>query len=343
MSQVQQIAGSVSDNGMSPLLEVSDLSVSFARSGALFRRPETEIKAVDRVSFEVKESEFLSFVGESGSGKSTIARCIMGLIHPTSGSIKFRGKEVSRLGGKEVLSYWREVQMIFQDPFGSLNPRDTVFQTIATPIIQLTKERNRSKIEETVTSAVQEVGLDPDYVMRRLPHQLSGGERQRVNVARALVSNPKLLIADEPVTMLDAAQRLNILSLLMDLKTRRKLTVVMITHDLASAKVTSDRTIVVYLGKIVEEGKTSAILSSPHHPYVELIASSTPKLHTKDAYDKRSTQVSIEESAMVTKGCVFRPRCKYATTICETTEPKLQDISPDHPAACHNPLNKFGE
>jgi oligopeptide/dipeptide ABC transporter ATP-binding protein len=327
---------------MSPLLEVKDLSVSFARSGAIFRRPETEIKAVDKVSFEVKESEFLSVVGESGSGKSTIARCIMGLIHPTSGSIKFRGNEVSRLKGKEFLTYWREVQMVFQDPFGSLNPRDTVFQTIATPITQLTGEKNHSKIQETVIDSIQEVGLDPEYVMHRLPHQLSGGERQRVNVARALVSNPKLLIADEPVTMLDAAQRLNVLSLLMELKTRRKLTVVMITHDLASAKVTSDRSIVIYLGKVVEEGKTSEILSAPHHPYVELIASSTPKLHTKESYDRRNSVNTIEESAKITKGCVFRPRCKYATTICETTEPKLQDISPGHPAACHNPLNKFG-
>ncbi len=342
MSQVQQIAGSVTGSGLSPLLEVKDLSVSFARSGAIFRRPEIEIKAVDKVSFEVKESEFLSIVGESGSGKSTIARCLMGLIRPTSGSIKFSGKEVSRLKGREILEYWREVQMIFQDPFGSLNPRDTVFQTIATPITQLTRERNQSKIQDMVTSAIEEVGLEPSYVIHRLPHQLSGGERQRVNVARALVSNPKLLIADEPVTMLDAAQRLNILSLLMELKSRRKLTIVMITHDLASAKVTSDRSIVIYLGKIVEEGKTSEILSAPHHPYVELIASSTPKLHSKESYDKRDSLPWIEQSAKVKQGCVFRPRCKYATTICETTEPKLQDISPDHPAACHNPLNKFG-
>jgi peptide/nickel transport system ATP-binding protein len=197
---------------------------------------------------------------------------------------------------------------------------------------------------EIVNRLLSEVGLDPEETIHKLPHQLSGGERQRVNIARALAPNPRLLIADEPITMLDASQRLNILSLLFELRAKRNLTLLLITHDLASAKIMSDRTAVMYSGKLVEIGPTSSILSRPHHPYSELILSATPRLtetlqRAEDALAAASYLSGIDEKESKSQGCVFAPRCRYATKICELSEPQLEEKSRSHLAACHNALN----
>ncbi len=323
-----------------PLLRVENLRAYFSTAHGYFSRGDSVIKAVDNVTFNVDESEFVSIVGESGSGKTTIARCVMGLTSPSAGSIKFNGMEVSGLKGRDRLDYWRSVQVIYQDPFESLNPRRNVFSTIANPMRHLAGEKNNGVIEETVIRLLKEVGLNPDKVMRRLPHQLSGGERQRVNIARALAPNPKLLIADEPITMLDAAQRFNVISLLIQLRAKRKLSILMITHDMSSARLASDRILVMYLGKLVEVGQSQSIFAKPHHPYTELILTSTPGLQTTAQLGEDQTSSAVlEESLDVTQGCIFRPRCKYATQVCASVEPELLEKSRAHLAACHNPLN----
>ncbi|MHB8567276.1 MAG: ABC transporter ATP-binding protein [Nitrososphaerales archaeon] len=313
----------------SPVLSVSDLCVTFTKKKGSFRRVNSVITAVDRVSFDLNQAEFICIAGESGSGKTTLARCLMGLAGPTSGTIKYNGKEVSALKLKE---YWRDVQMIFQDPFESLNPRHSVLSAVSNPIRFLNGEKDSREIRDKVETLLKEVGLKPDEVMYRLPHELSGGQRQRVNIARALASNPKVLIADEPITMLDAAQRLNVLLLLKELKAKRGISIVMVTHDLASALMTSDRVLVMYLGKVVEMGPTSEVLSSPLHPYVQLILASSPSMKDKEEKDDKWT----DEASRTITGCRFSPRCAYATEICGRVDPDL--IKRAHYAACHNPL-----
>ncbi|MGI0079066.1 MAG: ABC transporter ATP-binding protein [Nitrososphaerales archaeon] len=318
-------------------MQISHLSVLFKRQRGIFGKS-TTVRAVNDISFEIRESEIVSLVGESGSGKTTVARCIMRLASPTSGSIFYNGVDILSLKGRKNIDYLRDVQMIFQDPFESLNSRHDVFTTISIPLRRLAGESNHQRIAERVRQLLSEAGLNPDQVMYKLPHELSGGERQRVSIARALASDPKLLVADEPITMLDASQRLNILSLLMELKEKRNLTILIITHDLASAKAMSDRTAVIYLGNLVEIGPTESSLSKPHHPYTELILSSTPRL-TGDTQVASGTVPEIEESMTVKSGCVYFPRCKYATEICKTVEPELLEKSRSHFAACHNALN----
>jgi len=340
VSQVQLIE---SERRNRALYEVRNLDVIFKRGRGILRRKESVVHAVDDVSFDVYESELLSIVGESGSGKTTIARCLMGLAVASSGSIRFDGSEVSKLSGRKLLDYWRRVQMVFQDPFESLNPRLDVFTTLSIPLQRLSREKDKKKVSDEVSRLLWEVRLDPGEVLHKFPHQLSGGERQRVNIAKALAPNPKVLIADEPITMLDASQRLNILSLLINLKTSRNLTIILITHDLASAKIMSDRTAVMYCGKLVEIGPTENLLTRPHHPYSELILSATPRLTRREARSREmgmsSILAGIEESQSVETGCVFAPRCKYKTAICAESEPALLAKSSSHLAACHNALN----
>lgn len=325
-------------------MEVSNLRVKFTKLLSTLRRTKSIVNAVDDVSFQLYESEVLSVVGESGSGKTTIAKCILGLVSPTSGSIKYNDTEVTTLKGGALKDYRRSVQVIYQDPFESLSPRLDVYTTLSIPIRRLTDETDEARLLERVNRLLYEVGLDPNETIHKLPHQLSGGERQRINIARALAPNPKLLVADEPITMLDASQRLNILSLLTELKTKRDFAMMLITHDLASAKIMSNRTAVMYSGKLVEIGPTHALLSRPHHPYTELILNATPRLTettlaAREALYAAGYTSGIEESQGKRAGCVFAPRCKYVTAICKETEPPLLAKSPSHFAACHNALN----
>ena len=230
--------------------------------------------------------------------------------------------------------------MVFQDPYECLNPRQTVYSMVSMPIRYLLGLKNDSEIQQMVRGLLEEVRLNPSETMNKYAHQLSGGERQRVNIAKALAPNPKILLLDEPITMLDAAQRLNVLHLLSSLKKKRNLTMLMITHDLASSKVISDRIIVMYLGKEVETGPINDVLARPYHPYVELMRESMPSLKSLEENPAEIQRVPwrrIEET--VTAGCIFRPRCKYATEVCKTVDPKLEEKSRLHLAACHNPLN----
>ena len=339
MSQVQlSEMGQESGGQRTPLLTINNLKVYFKKVTGTFVRKTTFVKAVDDVSIQMHKSEVLCLVGESGSGKTTIARCVAALQRPTSGTIMFENQNVTNLRGKNLKNYRRQVQIIFQDPFESLYSRFDVFTTIATPITELTGTHNRFELREMVSSLLTEVGLNPAEYMHRLPHQLSGGERQRISIARALAPSPKMLVADEPITMLDASQRLNILSILMQLKEKRNLSILLITHDLASARLVSDNAAVLYRGKLVELGATDVMLSTPHHPYTNLILESTPDIDAP-VKESKSPTGTIEEGEYVTRGCVFRPRCMYATSICEEEEPALLEKSTKHLAACHHPLN----
>ena len=335
MSQVQleKVSGAAE-----PILEVRDLVVTFEKSTGMVRVHKKVISAVDHVSLNIFEGEFLALVGETGSGKTTVARCLLGVTPPTSGSIRYNGVDISRFRGRKLRVYHKEVQFVFQDPFESLLSRHSILGNIAIPIRYLTGEKNPEKIREIAAGLLVEVGLKPE-IMNRYPHQLSGGERQRVNIARALASNPKILIADEPITMLDAAQRLNILSLLISLKAKRKLTLLMITHDLASAVIVSDRILVMYAGKLVESGPARALFSAPIHPYVELILASAPNIKAPlGSPDEKTTLLSVTAERS-SRGCVFEPRCKYATAICREVEPPLREVKASRHAACHNPLD----
>ena len=338
MSQVQLDDNQEALDSGSPLLKVTNLCVYFKSQSGTFRRKESTIKAVDDVSFSLRKSDVVAIVGESGSGKTTLARCILGLVKPTKGSIFFEGADLTKLKEKEMHKYRKSVQIIYQDPFESLTPRLNVHDILAMPMRELLGMKDPAEITQRVQTLLQEVGLDPLEVIYRYPHQLSGGQRQRVNIARALAPDPKLLVADEPITMLDAAQRLNILYLISELQKKRNLTVLFITHDLASARLICEKTMVMYLGKLVEEGRTKVLMSSPKHPYVELILNAMPSLTAKNPYD--NLQLSwIEDSANIKQGCVFLPRCKYKTDVCKEVMPPLTQKSADDYAACHNPIN----
>ncbi len=338
MSQVQLSSDPGGSEKRSPIIEISHLQVTFTRRLSLFGKGEAVVRAVNDLSLDVYDSEILSLVGESGSGKTTVARCLMGLTLPTSGSIKYLGAEVSKLDRKKRTEYLKSVQIIFQDPFESLYPRFDVYAALSVPLKQLRGEKNPEEVRAIISDLLRDVGLDPGDTMHKLPHQLSGGERQRVCIAKALASNPKILIADEPITMLDASHRLNILNLLLDLKEKRNLTLLLITHDLASAKYMSDRIAVLYRGKLVEIGPTDAILTRPQHPYTELILNSTPRLRRGEKTTVDYTTI-IEELGTDRRGCVFVPRCNYSTPECRNVEPLLLEKSKNHFAACHNALN----
>ncbi len=338
MSQVQLSETANGSGTSSPMLEVKNLSGTFHKEFGFLGRKSRTTKAVDNVSFQLNPNETLSIVGESGSGKTTVARCVTALNPPTSGSVKYCGTEVTKLRGRGLLNYRKEVQIVFQDPFGSLSPFQDVSTVVTTPIRRLLGLRNSSKIAEMVRSLLIEVGLEPDEVLHKLPHQLSGGERQRVNIARALASEPKILVADEPVSMLDASQRLNTLYLLKEIQSKRGIAILMITHDLATSRVMGGRTTVMYLGKMFELGPTEQVLTSPLHPYTELLIMAAPKADFAHEAAVELYGSTIEKSERLIGGCVFRSRCKYATQICSEVEPPLTPKSCDRSVACHNSL-----
>ncbi|MDA4130202.1 MAG: ABC transporter ATP-binding protein [Thaumarchaeota archaeon] len=323
---------------MDPLLQIRNLSVSFMQEAGTIVKRKWRIEAIHDLSLGIFPSESFSVVGESGSGKTTLARCIMGLTRHYSGSIIFGGKDIQKLRGKEMLDFRRDVQMVFQDPYESLNPRESVFSIISLPIRRLTKVSSQSELREKVIQLIEEVGLDPPKVAGKYPHQLSGGERQRVNIARALAPDPKLLIADEPITMLDAAQRLNILRLFIQLGLKRNLAILLITHDMPSARLVSNRAGVMFRGRLVELGTSESVFSTPHHPYAEEVKLATPRMK-RELTEVDTKEIDFDFRAEGLQGCIYRPRCGRAIELCAQAEPALEEKSQLHYAACYNPLN----
>ena len=314
------------------LLEVHHLVKHFVRKQGLFRPPSV-VKAVDDVSFTIDEGEMFGLVGESGSGKSTTGRCILRLIEPTEGSVKFEGREILHLGKRDLRALRREMQIVFQDPYSSLNPRLTVgsMLTEALTIHHLAKgQAARARVAELL----QLVGLHPDHA-RRYPHEFSGGQRQRIGVARALAVSPKLIVADEPVSALDVSIQAQIINLLRDLQRKMGLTYLFVAHDLSVVEHISNRVAVMYLGKMVELAGSDTLYQNPRHPYTLSLLSAIPVPDPERKKQRIVLKGDVPSPANPPSGCRFHPRCFMARDICSKEEPPLRPVGQGHWSACH--------
>jgi len=317
---------------VSKLLVVEDIKKYFSVSRGLLGRRYL-IKAVDGVSFTLDRGEILALVGESGSGKTTTGKLVLRLLEPDGGRILFDGLDITRIPYRSIRLLRRRMQMIFQDPYSSLNPRMSVGDAIAEPLIAhgLAGER---EAKETAMNMLEKVGLTPpEDFYRRLPSQLSGGQRQRVVIARAMILKPELVVADEPVSMIDASMRASILELLRDFQREHNMALILITHDLAIARLMANKIAVMYLGKIVEYGPAEKILKDPRHPYTAALATSTPSIFLRQK-KKIEIRGELADPKNIPKGCRFHPRCPFAREECSKIEPNLEAVG-DRLVACH--------
>lgn len=314
-----------------PLLTVRDLGVHYPVYKGLLQRVAGTVKAVDGVSFEVRAGETLGLVGESGCGKSTTARAIVRLAPITRGDVTLLGKPISRLEGAELRAARRQVQMIFQDPYASLDPRMSLRDVIAEPLIVHKTVEGKSALDDKVRSLMDDVGLDAS-MMARYPHELSGGQRQRAGIARALALGPALVIADEPVSALDVSIRAQIVNLLADLQEKKGVAYLFIAHDLAVVRHLSHDVAVMYLGKIVERAPAGVIFDDPMHPYTHLLAA--PGRHRGE---KKKSLPVVEPASPLNppSGCAFHPRCEHKMDVCEREAPPLTERATGHLVACH--------
>ena len=318
-------------------LVVKDLRKWFTRSRGFFSREKEHIKAVDGISFKIRKGEVICLAGESGCGKTTTGRLVLRLIEPTSGEVLLHGVDIHSLAKEELRRMRPEMQMIFQDPYESLDPRMDVFSILAEPLEVNQTHTGYREVSRRVHEVLEDVRLVPiEEFIHRFPHELSGGQRQRVAIARALMLKPRFIVADEPVSMLDASIRTEIMNLLKDLREEYDLTFLFITHDLAQARYIGDRLIVMYLGKIVEQGPMEEVLREPIHPYTKALISNVPipdpTLERKRILVEGETPTPIN----LPKGCRFFPRCKEAGVRCELEEPDLVQVNPEHWVACHS-------
>jgi oligopeptide/dipeptide ABC transporter ATP-binding protein len=294
------------------------------------------VKAVDDISFFVKKGEVLGLVGESGSGKTTTGRLVLKLAEPTAGTIRYKGQDISKLSAREMKPLRKEMQIVFQDPFESLDPRMLIKDIVAEPVRIQKIAKNEDEVEERVKQILREVELvPPEEFMHRFPHELSGGQRQRVAIARAFILDPDFIVADEPVSMLDVSIRAEILNLMLALVQRRGSSFLYITHDLALSRHICDRIAVMYLGKLVELGDTEAIITRPLHPYTQALIAAVP---VPDPSSKRIAQVisgEIPSPINPPSGCTFHTRCPYAHTRCVEEIPPLIEVEKDHWVSCH--------
>jgi len=278
-------------------------------------------------------------VGESGCGKTTVGRSIVRIYNPSGGSINYTKDDgsvvdIARLGHHDMHPYHKEIRMVFQDPFSSLNPRVPVKDVIAEPIV-IHKMLRSSEIEDRVAGLMSDVGLNPDY-MNRYPHEFSGGQRQRIGIARALASNPRLIVADEPVSALDVSVQAQVLNLLENLRDEKGLTFLFVAHDISVVEHISDNIAVMYVGKIVEKAETEELLYHPLHPYTEALVSAIPVINSDKSKNRIHLEGDVPNPVDAPPGCVFHPRCRYATSECSSKAPDLKEVSPGHEVACHN-------
>ena len=318
------------------ILEVKNLKMYFPVGGGfLSRKPVGYVKAVDDISFTVKRGETLGLVGESGCGKTTTGRCILQLYKPTAGSVRFDGQELTELNTKRMRAMRREMQVIFQDPYSSLNPRMTAGNIIGEPLIVHGLVKGKEEYRQKVADLLTNVGLNA-YMADRFPHEFSGGQRQRIGVARALSVSPKFIVADEPVSALDVSIQAQIINLLEDLQQQFNLTYLFIAHDLSVVRHISDRVGVMYLGHLVEMADRNEIYRNPIHPYTKALLSAVPIPDpVLDAQRERVLLTGEVPSPLnPPSGCVFHPRCPVANDSCSAHLPELREVEPDHHAAC---------
>jgi peptide/nickel transport system ATP-binding protein len=324
-----------------PLLEAVDLGKSFVIGSRWTPGGAKTVRAVDGVSLQVWRGEAFGLVGESGCGKSTLGRCLVRLYDVTAGRLLFRGTDISRFGARQLRPVRREMQMVFQDPYASLNPRRRVGDLIAEPL-RVHGRRSRADIAARVAELIGLVGLSPDQ-LERFPHEFSGGQRQRIGIARALALEPRLIVADEPVSALDVSIQAQILNLLADLQDRLGLTYVIIAHDLSVIRQVSDRTAVMYLGSIVELGPTAEVYRAPAHPYTQALISAVPVPDVDRGVRQRIVLLGDVPSPIdPPTGCRFHPRCRFATGRCRTERPTLRPVGEEREVACHFPLLAAG-
>ncbi len=319
-----------------PLLKVRGLSVHFKQGSSWFRaRP--PLRAVEDVDLELAAGETLSIVGESGSGKSTLARGILQLLKPTKGQVWLNGKELGTLAPEELRLSRKDMQLIFQDPIASLSPRRTVEQIISEPLLTHMPQLSGKERREKVAAIMASVGLLPD-MRNRYPHEFSGGQAQRIGIARALVMEPQLLVADEPVSALDVSIQAQVLNLLADIKEQRQVSMLFISHDLSVVHHISDRLLVLYLGQVMEIGDASAIYERPQHPYTKVLLSAVPRMQVSGREQRKRIYLKDDLPSPSAKmaGCPFATRCPVATSQCHTSKPKLTDFE-GRQVACHFP------
>jgi oligopeptide transport system ATP-binding protein len=316
------------------LLEVKNLKVHFPVKHGLFSRVRAHVKAVDDVSLSIKPGETLGLVGESGCGKTTLGRAIVRLLEPTSGSITLEGEDITTMNGEALRTRRRKFQMIFQDPYGSLNPRMTVSQIIGEAIDIHALADSPAAQRARISDLLRAVGLDPSHA-ERYPHEFSGGQRQRIGIARALAVEPKLIVCDEPVSALDVSVQAQIVNLLMDLQQQRGLTYLFIAHDLAVVEHISHRVMVMYLGRAVEIAEAKKLVRSPKHPYTQALLSAVPVVDPDSKRRRIMLPGDVPSPIAPPPGCTFHPRCPVKEPRCEQDVPPLREVEPGHWVSCH--------
>ena len=321
------------------LLEIKDLKKHFPIHGGFFRGVTGNVRAVDGISLQVYEGETLGIVGESGCGKSTLGRSILRLLEPTDGSVRFKGQDILKLSKSQMRTMRKEMQIVFQDPYASLNPRYTIFQTLSEPL-EVHGLADASTRKQQVHSILQRVGLDPSY-SSRFPHEFSGGQRQRIGIARALIVNPKLVILDEPVAALDVSIQSQIINLLEDLQNDFQLTYIFIAHDLSVVKHISDRVLVMYLGRMAELASSEELFFNPLHPYTQALLSAVPIPNPRMKRERVILQGDLPSPAKPPSGCVFHTRCPLVQDICKHEVPVWTEVKPEHFVACHFSSNSI--
>ncbi len=315
------------------LLETKDLSKYFTAKKGLLNRQPAQVKAVDHVSLTVNKGETLGLVGESGCGKSTLGRTILRLIPATEGQVLYNGEDILTYDKKKMWEMRRKLQIIFQDPYSSLNPRMTVYDLISAPL-EVYKIGTKAERREMVEEILQEVGLDKQY-LNRFPHEFSGGQRQRIGIARALILNPEFVVCDEAVSALDVSVRAQVLNLMRNMQQKKNLTYLFISHDLSVVRHISDRIAVMYLGSVAEVAEKAQLYSNPMHPYTKALLSAIPLPDVKKKRQRIILQGDVPSAYNPPSGCKFHTRCPYATDRCKQEIPVLRELEKGHQVACH--------
>ena len=323
-----------------PILKLEGLKKHFnTTTGGAFNKQKAVLKAVDGIDLEVAAGETIGLVGESGCGKTTAGRTILKLYEPTDGKIIFDGEDITKLSQSKMKPYRRQMQMIFQDPYASLNPRQTI-GTIIANMFDIQGIKPAGGVENEVRALMERVGLNPEHI-NRYPHEFSGGQRQRIGVARAIALKPKLIVADEPVSALDVSIQAQVVNLLEDLQNEFKMSYIFVAHDLSVVQHISDRVVVMYLGKVMEQADKVDLFAKPRHPYTKALLSAVPVADPKEGRKRERIMLQGDLPSPINppSGCVFNTRCWKATDKCRTEVPQLLEISPKHKVACHFPEN----